>query len=144
MKVIESPQALLAKYEEFTLRRVLSTMADVRWCPAPDCGYAVLATNCAKCPQLHCMRPKCNTSFCFHCRDKWHEGMSCEQAALAKQKQSSLLSSGGDADAKSPREQSLKEISDIIMNTSLANRSLSASTTSINSVQCKRNFNHNV
>jgi len=30
---------LSAKYEEFTLRRLLVHDPDARWCPAPDCGY---------------------------------------------------------------------------------------------------------
>ena len=30
---------LVAKYEEFALRRLLVHDPDARWCPAPDCGY---------------------------------------------------------------------------------------------------------
>ena len=30
---------LFEKYEDFTLRRLLSLDPDTRWCPAPDCGY---------------------------------------------------------------------------------------------------------
>lgn len=33
---------LIAKYEEFTLRRLLVHDPDARWCPAPDCGYVAL------------------------------------------------------------------------------------------------------
>lgn len=29
------------KYESFSLRRVLMTDPDTRWCPAPDCGYVL-------------------------------------------------------------------------------------------------------
>lgn len=73
---------LIQKYEEFMLRRVLVTIADTRWCPAPDCTYAVIASGCANCPQLYCMRPDCNTSFCYHCKQYWHPNLTCEDAAL--------------------------------------------------------------
>jgi len=29
---------LMWKYEEFSIRRLLATEPDARWCPAPDCG----------------------------------------------------------------------------------------------------------
>lgn len=73
---------LILKYEEFMLRRVLVTIADTRWCPAPDCNYAVIASGCANCPQLYCMRPDCNTSFCYHCKQIWHPNVTCEDAAI--------------------------------------------------------------
>lgn len=64
------------------VRRVLVSIPDVRFCPAPDCSYAVIASGCANCPQLHCMRPNCNTSFCYHCKQRWHPNLTCEDAAL--------------------------------------------------------------
>jgi hypothetical protein len=73
---------LIRKYEEFMIRRVLVTMPDTRWCPAPDCTYAVIATGCANCPQLFCLRPGCGTSFCYHCKQHWHPNMTCEEAAF--------------------------------------------------------------
>ncbi|CAF0702843.1 unnamed protein product [Brachionus calyciflorus] len=73
---------LINKYEEFMLRRVLASIADTRWCPAPDCTYAVIASGCANCPQLYCQRPNCNTSFCYHCKQYWHPNLTCEDAAL--------------------------------------------------------------
>ena len=70
------------------IRRVLSSIPEARYCPAPDCGYAVLAPNCSKCPMLTCMRVNCKTSFCFNCRDFWHSGLSCEESKSKKIKQS--------------------------------------------------------
>jgi len=64
------------------LRRVLVAIPDTRWCPAPDCTYAVIASGCANCPQLFCMRPDCNTSFCYHCKQYWHPNLTCEDAAM--------------------------------------------------------------
>lgn len=36
---LSSDPSLVLKYEEFMLRRALVVDPDVRWCPAPDCGY---------------------------------------------------------------------------------------------------------
>ena len=71
---------LFNKYEEFTLRRALVSIPDVRWCPAPDCVYAVIASGCASCPQLKCNRPGCKTEFCYHCRQIWHPNTTCDSA----------------------------------------------------------------
>lgn len=38
IKSILDDEALIRKYEEFMLRRVLVLDPDARWCPAPDCG----------------------------------------------------------------------------------------------------------
>jgi len=73
---------LIEKYEEFMLRRVLVTITDIRFCPAPDCNYAVIANGCANCPELKCLRPDCNTSFCYHCKQHWHPNITCEDAAI--------------------------------------------------------------
>ena len=54
------------------VRKVLSNEPDCRWCPTPDCGYAVIATGCAACPLLQCR--KCNTEFCYHCKVSLEEG----------------------------------------------------------------------
>ncbi|CAG0911100.1 unnamed protein product, partial [Cyprideis torosa] len=72
--------ALLAKYEEFMLRRVLTNDTDARWCPAPDCNYAVIASGCASCPLLQCEREACATQFCYHCKNVWHADQTCDQA----------------------------------------------------------------
>ncbi|XP_044276989.1 E3 ubiquitin-protein ligase RNF19B-like [Varanus komodoensis] len=73
--------ALRDKYEEFLLWRLLAADPGTRWCPAPDCSYAVIAYGCAECPRLICGRQDCGTEFCYHCRGPWHPGSSCEQAA---------------------------------------------------------------
>lgn len=38
IKMVLQDEALMSKYEEFTLRRLLMVDQDCRWCPAPDCG----------------------------------------------------------------------------------------------------------
>uniref|UniRef100_A0A0R3S0B5 RBR-type E3 ubiquitin transferase n=1 Tax=Elaeophora elaphi TaxID=1147741 RepID=A0A0R3S0B5_9BILA len=71
---------LIKKYETFALRRVLMMDPDTRWCPAPDCTYAVIATACAACPELRCERPGCGALFCYHCKGPWHASQTCDEA----------------------------------------------------------------
>uniref|UniRef100_A0A7E4UXU2 RBR-type E3 ubiquitin transferase n=1 Tax=Panagrellus redivivus TaxID=6233 RepID=A0A7E4UXU2_PANRE len=78
--ILRNDPRLLEKYESFTLRRTLLNDPDARWCPAPDCGYAVIASYCAACPQLECQRPGCNTKFCYHCQSEWHDRLTCNEA----------------------------------------------------------------
>ncbi|XP_077365882.1 E3 ubiquitin-protein ligase RNF19B isoform X2 [Festucalex cinctus] len=77
--ILDDP-ALLERFEEYHLRRFLAADPDTRWCPAPDCSYAVIAYGCAECPKLKCGRDGCDTEFCYHCRQLWHPNQTCDQA----------------------------------------------------------------
>lgn len=91
-RILEKTPDLISKYEQFMVRRVLQSIADTRWCPAPDCGFAVIASGHASCPEIQCLRPGCNTSFCYHCKAVWHPNKTCEDAA--REKISSKIRSG--------------------------------------------------
>ncbi|CAF1288908.1 unnamed protein product [Adineta ricciae] len=91
-RILQNQPDLISKYEQFMVRRVLQSIADTRWCPAPDCGFAVIAAGYASCPEIQCLRPGCNTSFCYHCKATWHPNKTCEDAA--RQKTSRKLRSG--------------------------------------------------
>ncbi|XP_067093295.1 E3 ubiquitin-protein ligase RNF19A-like [Osmerus mordax] len=80
IRMILADHALMEKYEEFMLRRWLVADPDCRWCPAPDCGYAVIAFGCASCPKLTCGREGCGTEFCYHCKQLWHPNQTCDAA----------------------------------------------------------------
>ncbi|XP_014776760.1 E3 ubiquitin-protein ligase RNF19B [Octopus bimaculoides] len=80
IKMILKDPVLIQKYEDFMVRRVLVSNPDARWCPAPNCGYAVIATGCASCPKLKCERPECVTDFCYHCKQIWHPNQTCDAA----------------------------------------------------------------
>ncbi|XP_022251100.1 E3 ubiquitin-protein ligase RNF19A-like [Limulus polyphemus] len=80
IRKILNDEFAIAKYEKFMIRRVLVTDIDARWCPAPDCGYVVIATGCASCPKLKCDRPGCDTFFCYHCKQEWHPNQTCDAA----------------------------------------------------------------
>ncbi|XP_076005909.1 E3 ubiquitin-protein ligase RNF19A-like [Genypterus blacodes] len=80
IQIILGDRALMEKYEEFMLRRWLVAEPDCRWCPAPDCGYAVIAFGCASCPKITCGREGCGTEFCYHCKQLWHPNQTCDSA----------------------------------------------------------------
>uniref|UniRef100_A0A8D3A2Q3 RBR-type E3 ubiquitin transferase n=1 Tax=Scophthalmus maximus TaxID=52904 RepID=A0A8D3A2Q3_SCOMX len=80
IRMILGDRALMDKYEEFMLRRWLVAEPDCRWCPAPDCGYAVIAFGCASCPKITCGREGCGTEFCYHCKQLWHPNQTCDTA----------------------------------------------------------------
>ncbi|XP_016355211.1 E3 ubiquitin-protein ligase RNF19A-like isoform X2 [Sinocyclocheilus anshuiensis] len=80
IRMILNDRVLMEKYEEFMLRRWLVADPDCRWCPAPDCGYAVIAFGCASCPKITCGREGCGTEFCYHCKQLWHPNQTCDAA----------------------------------------------------------------
>ena len=80
IRMILNDEEFTCKYEKFMLRRVLVAEPDARWCPAPDCGYVVIASGCAGCPKLQCHRPGCHTNFCYHCKQEWHPNQTCDAA----------------------------------------------------------------
>ncbi|XP_029902540.1 E3 ubiquitin-protein ligase RNF19A isoform X2 [Myripristis murdjan] len=94
VRAILDDRALLERYEEYQLRRFLAADPDTRWCPAPDCSYAVIAYGCAECPKLSCGREGCDTEFCYHCRQLWHPDQTCDQA---RRQRARHTSGGNDA-----------------------------------------------
>ena len=91
IKFVLNDEVLMNKYNEFTLRRTLVSDPDCRWCPAPDCGYAVIAAGCASCPKLTCERGKCKTEFCYHCKQIWHPNLTCDMARQRRTSNNRLL-----------------------------------------------------
>ncbi|CAO1433764.1 unnamed protein product [Diamesa tonsa] len=82
--LLKSHPTVISKYEDFMVRRVLLADPDSRWCPAPDCSYAVIASGCASCPRLRCERPGCDLQFCYHCKAEWHPDQTCDAARAAR------------------------------------------------------------
>ncbi|XP_076241222.1 E3 ubiquitin-protein ligase RNF19A [Calliopsis andreniformis] len=80
IRMILNDQTQFEKYEDFMVRRVLAVEPDARWCPAPDCSFAVIASGCASCPKLRCGRPGCDSYFCYHCKARWHPNQTCDAA----------------------------------------------------------------
>ncbi|KRZ53926.1 E3 ubiquitin-protein ligase RNF19B [Trichinella nativa] len=82
--ILKNKPNLIEKYEEFSVRRVLMSDPDTRWCPAPDCSYAVIASGCAACPEIKCERIGCGASFCYHCKMIWHSNQTCDEAKASR------------------------------------------------------------
>ncbi|XP_075228086.1 E3 ubiquitin-protein ligase RNF19A-like [Lycorma delicatula] len=80
IRMILNDKLQYEKYEDFMVRRVLAVDPDTRWCPAPDCSYAVIAAGCASCPKIKCERPGCDSYFCYHCKAGWHPNQTCDAA----------------------------------------------------------------
>uniref|UniRef100_A0A0A9XD62 RBR-type E3 ubiquitin transferase n=2 Tax=Lygus hesperus TaxID=30085 RepID=A0A0A9XD62_LYGHE len=80
IRMILNDKSQYEKYEDFMVRRVLAVDPDTRWCPAPDCSYAVIAAGCASCPKIKCERPGCGSYFCYHCKAPWHPNQTCDAA----------------------------------------------------------------
>lgn len=97
--LLKTAPNVISKYEDFMVRRVLLADSDSRWCPAPDCGFAVIATGCASCPRLKCERPGCNLFFCYHCKAEWHPDASCDDARKAR-RSPTRQTSGGSQDSQ--------------------------------------------
>lgn len=83
-RVLSERPTMFEKYESFMVRRVLLMDPDTRWCPAPDCSYAVIAAGCASCPRLQCGLDTCRMEFCYHCKEKWHPDQTCDAARLSR------------------------------------------------------------
>ncbi|XP_055741757.1 E3 ubiquitin-protein ligase RNF19A isoform X3 [Salvelinus fontinalis] len=94
VRAILDDLTLLERFEEYQLRRFLAADPDTRWCPAPDCSFAVIAYGCAECPKLSCGREGCDTEFCYHCRQLWHPDQTCDQA---RRQRARHTSGGNDA-----------------------------------------------
>ena len=77
--------SLLLLYESLMMRRVLAQDPDTRWCPAPNCTFAVVAAGCASCPKISCGREGCQASFCYHCKAEWHPNQTCDLARAQRQ-----------------------------------------------------------
>lgn len=101
--LVGSDSNLLTLYESLMLRRVLAADPDTRWCPAPNCTYAVVASGCASCPKISCEKDGCNASFCYHCKADWHPNQTCDMArAQRKTARTTSVSneSGGGSELK--------------------------------------------
>eukprot|EP01106_Pelomyxa_sp_JSP_P001059 TRINITY_DN1157_c0_g1_i6.p1 TRINITY_DN1157_c0_g1~~TRINITY_DN1157_c0_g1_i6.p1 ORF type:complete len:167 (-),score=40.98 TRINITY_DN1157_c0_g1_i6:62-562(-) len=77
--------ATYLKYEEFLLKRALDTMPDLRWCPKPKCGNAMIVGGGL---MTRCTNPRCRFTFCINCKEEWHSEISCEQYQKWKEENS--------------------------------------------------------
>jgi len=77
IKQIVRNEDLFAKYEEYNLKRTLESIPDLRWCPRPGCGNAMIGSSDV--PMMICSNDSCRFTFCFKCKEEWHADVTCEQ-----------------------------------------------------------------
>lgn len=89
IKRILNDQQMYERYETFMLKRVLQKMPDTRWCPYPNCTFAVLVENTRKANKFDC--PLCERPFCQRCSQVWHPNLTCDTAAAQRATQDPTL-----------------------------------------------------
>lgn len=79
------------KYSQFLAKSFVDGSNQVRWCPAPNCGKAIVEKiyegrfTIGKC--------SCGNLFCFDCGEEAHTPCSCEMLTIWKEKNAKDLSS---------------------------------------------------
>ncbi|CAF1990369.1 unnamed protein product [Rotaria magnacalcarata] len=89
IKRILNDQQMYERYETFMLRRVLQKMPDTKWCPYPNCNFAVLVENTRKASKFDCL--VCKRPFCQRCSQIWHPSSTCERASAQRATQDPTL-----------------------------------------------------
>ncbi|PNX97239.1 putative E3 ubiquitin-protein ligase ARI7-like protein [Trifolium pratense] len=72
------------KYDRFLIRSYVETNKNrkLKWCPAPDCGYAIDYNLPDSSSRLnHDVRCLCYHSFCWNCGEEAHAPVDCETVA---------------------------------------------------------------
>mmetsp|Transcript_6587 Transcript_6587/g.19957 ORF Transcript_6587/g.19957 Transcript_6587/m.19957 type:complete len:480 (-) Transcript_6587:254-1693(-) len=67
-------EELYSKFEQYLIIAALQTDPDLRFCPTPDCGFAVIGHP--KEPVITC--ETCEKQFCFKCSNHWEPGHVCK------------------------------------------------------------------
>jgi len=71
------------KYSKFLARSFVDDNPNIKWCPQPDCGKAVLCTDST----TSFVKCKCSYKFCFKCNAEAHTPCSCKELKKWKKKE---------------------------------------------------------
>ncbi|GLJ47794.1 hypothetical protein SUGI_1009420 [Cryptomeria japonica] len=64
------------KYGQFLVRSYVEENKRIKWCPAPECEYAVeLQDGISQCYDVTC---KCSYNFCWSCSEEMHRPVDCD------------------------------------------------------------------
>jgi len=73
-----------SKYHSFQLKQfILANINKIECCPTPDCEY--FSYKVKGNVSFHC--GVCSKTFCLHCRDEWHDDMTCEEKGVYRKKE---------------------------------------------------------
>jgi hypothetical protein len=70
---------LLEKYDEFSLKKALSQMKNVLYCPNESCHNAMIVDDTSVEDYILCSNESCKMKICIHCKVPYHDGINCEQ-----------------------------------------------------------------
>uniref|UniRef100_A0A1Y1JWN5 RBR-type E3 ubiquitin transferase n=1 Tax=Photinus pyralis TaxID=7054 RepID=A0A1Y1JWN5_PHOPY len=73
MRLLNDPQ-IRVKYQHLITSSFVECNRLLRWCPGPDCNYAIKVAYVDALP-VTC---RCGHVFCFACGEHWHEPVRCE------------------------------------------------------------------
>jgi ariadne-1 len=79
---VAARKSALSKYERFLSSNYVDINRNIKWCPAPHCGWAVHAVGAVK--EVTCIH--CRYSFCFKCGQPAHAPLSCDGLAAWNEK----------------------------------------------------------
>ncbi|XP_064102136.1 E3 ubiquitin-protein ligase arih1-like [Macrobrachium nipponense] len=72
MRLITDPKVKL-KYQHLITKSFVECNRLLRWCPYPDCNYAIKVQY----PEARRVMCKCRNVFCFNCGENWHDPVKC-------------------------------------------------------------------
>ncbi|XP_076045404.1 E3 ubiquitin-protein ligase ariadne-1 isoform X1 [Oratosquilla oratoria] len=61
------------KYQHLITKSFVECNRLLRWCPYPDCNYAIKVQY----PDVRPVTCKCRNIFCFNCGENWHDPVKC-------------------------------------------------------------------
>jgi IBR domain, a half RING-finger domain len=68
---------IFQRYDALAMRDGITTDAQFRWCPAPNCESGQIHNEGADAPIITCVA--CGARSCFTHQRLWHEGLTCEE-----------------------------------------------------------------
>lgn len=66
------------KYQRYLVRSFVEDNRLIKWCPAPDCEYAITLPERSESYDVNC---RCLYGFCWKCREDAHRPLDCETVA---------------------------------------------------------------
>ena len=72
MKLVKDAKVRL-KYQQLISKSFVECKRELRWCPFPDCSYAIKVQY----PDSRPVTCKCQNIFCFSCGECWHDPVKC-------------------------------------------------------------------
>lgn len=73
--LLRNDARVLSLYDKFLINSYVESHSQLKWCPSPDCSFAVKTACRVTEPRL--VNCKCGAKFCVCCGEEWHEPSTC-------------------------------------------------------------------